>query len=102
MLKVIKNTPLENLKMILLENGDCRFFSDELLQYIIDKNKRDPDNACYEAFILKAYSDGVTLPDGTKMESNRPYWLGLAALYKPNKSRSLKMANEVKLKYNEY
>ena len=39
--------------------------------------------------IAKARMDGATLPDGTRMENSREYWLGLAAAYRPNRGGAI-------------
>ncbi len=33
--------------------------------------------------------DGAALPDGTRVSSNREYWLGLAAAFRPNRGGAL-------------
>ena len=94
---LVPRTPLEVLKNLLMEeDNSCRFLSDKLLNSIIAKYPNDFGSACYEALMRKANSDDISLPDGTRLASNRFYWLTLASLYKPNNSKVLNRSDEIK------
>ncbi len=72
-----------------LREGDYPFFTDEELERIYTDCGRDITEATYRALIIKAESDSLKLSDMT-MESSRAYWLSLAAMYRKNRTGSVK------------
>ena len=51
--------------------------------------------AAYHACLSLAQDDSLTLPDGTKLPSQRAYWLSRAAELRPSGSRVMRRADEV-------
>lgn len=79
---------VKELKLILREN-DVPFFTDEELEYYLDRHKGSVSDAAYECLLLKSEDtslnvSGLTLGDSSK------YFRRLAARYRPNNSRILK------------
>ncbi|MBQ6998313.1 MAG: hypothetical protein IJN62_00800 [Clostridia bacterium] len=77
-----------------LREGDYPFFTDEELERIYTDCGRDITEATYRALIIKAESDSLKLSDMT-MESSRAYWLSLAAMYRKNRTGSVKRGDMV-------
>ena len=76
---------LELIKTVLDEAGGIRTLTDGQLEAFFQEARCDVSGAIYLGAVAKARMDGVTLPDGTRMENSREYWLGLAAAYRPNR-----------------
>lgn len=79
---------LEKLKIILREESSP-FFSDNELNFYLDKNNNDINKTAYECLVLKAEDDSISLPGGLQLANNSQYWLRLAKRYKGNGSRLL-------------
>lgn len=79
---------LNELKIILRETNSP-FFTDEDLEYYLNKNNCDIKRTAYECFLIKAEDDSINLPGGLTLPNNEKYWLRLAKKYKPNGSRVL-------------
>ncbi len=75
---------IKTLKMILREK-DVPFFSDEELQFYLDRADGNLDRAAYQCFLIKAEMCRLTL-SGLTIADTSAYWLRLAALYRPNGS----------------
>lgn len=84
---------LKTLKANIRE-GDYPFFTDEELERIFEECGRDINQATYRALIIKAESDSLKLSDMT-MESSRAYWLSLAAMYRRNRTGTVKRGDAV-------
>ena len=77
-------TPIEELKIICLEDS-VEFFTDEQLQYYLDKNGGDVNKAAYQCLIIK--SDNTTLQvSGMTTNDTSSYFKRLASRYKPRNS----------------
>ena len=85
-------TPLEILKFNIRET-QYPYFSDEELQYLLDKNEDDIDKASYEALILKAEDDAIKIP-GLDYSGSKEYFLRLACRFRTNYSGTIKRADE--------
>lgn len=70
---------IKHLKMNLVEHR-YPFFSDEELQFLLDKNGGDIDKASYEGLILKAETTGISV-SGLTTEDSSAYFKMLAANY---------------------
>ena len=78
---------LEALKRMLEETDEgCRALTDETLQQLIEDAGGDLRRAAYAGALRKARNDGITLPDGTRLESQREYWLTIARNYRQNRT----------------
>ncbi len=75
---------IQELKLRLREESSP-FFSDEELDYYLNKNNNDLDKTTYECLLLKAEDDSISLPGGLQLPNNINYWLRLAKQYKPKK-----------------
>ena len=76
---------LDLIKIVLDEAGPVQALTDAQLEAFFQQAGGDPYGAIYLGALHKARLDGITLPDGTNLESNRAYWLGLAAAFRPNR-----------------
>lgn len=72
------------LMTMLEEDESCRMLSDETLEALIAEADGDLRRAAYLGALRKARNDAVTLPDGTRLESQRDYWLTVARSYRTN------------------
>ena len=81
-------TVLEKLKKELREDTSP-FFSNDDLNYYLEKNNNDLNKTIYECLLLKAEDDSISLPGGLSLANNSNYWLRLARKYRPNSSRCL-------------
>ncbi len=80
---------LDLIKTVLDEAGTIRVLTDAQLEAFFFQAGGNPDGAIYLGALHKARLDGITLPDGTSLESSRAYWLGLAAAYRPNRGGAI-------------
>jgi hypothetical protein len=80
-------TTLEKLKLELRETSSP-FFSDEELNYYLEKNNNDFNKTAYECLLLKSEDDSINL-NGLTLANNSNYWLRLARKFKINGSRCL-------------
>ena len=81
-------TVLEKLKKELREDTSP-FFSNDDLNYYLEKNNNDLNKTIYECLLLKSEDDSIALPGGLSLANNSNYWLRLARKYRPNSSRCL-------------
>lgn len=84
---------LSKLKLILMEDGDNALLTDNQLIMLLQENDTF-EQAVYNGFILKSQSDGHTLPDGSKLDNNREYWLTLAKNYRPSNAGTVNRADD--------
>ena len=85
------------LRFNLRENSGecaCSAFSQEQLLLLLGKHSGDVNAAPYEGLLIKAKCDSVSLPDGISLPDGRNYWLALARLYRPARSRNIPRAEE--------
>lgn len=75
---------LEILKIELRED-DAPFFTDEKLQYYLDKNGNDIRKTMYECLIIKSENTSLSV-SGLNMPDTSSYFKRLASKYKPNNS----------------
>ena len=80
---------LDLVKTMLDEAGDARVLTDAQLETFVRQANGDPFQAIYLGALHKARLDGATLPDGTAIPSNRAYWLGVAAAFRPNRGGAI-------------
>lgn len=81
-------TQLEELKLILREE-DIPFFSENELEFYLNKNNGDLNTAAYECLIIKAENTQLNISGLTAADSSK-YFLRLAANYRPQNSGVLK------------
>ena len=79
---------INELKLILREESSP-FFTDEELNYYLEKHEYNIELAAYECLLVKAENDSISLPGGLNIADNQAYWLRLAKKYRPNGSRCL-------------
>ena len=76
---------LQSLRVMLEETDDsCRTLDDDLLTTLLEASGGNLRRAAYEGALRKARNDAITLPDGTRLDSNRDYWLAVARSYRTN------------------
>jgi hypothetical protein len=80
-------TSIERMKMILREE-QCPLFTDDELQFYLDENDGNEDNAIYQCLIIKSESTAVNVSGLTTSDSSS-YFRRLASHYKPNNSGTL-------------
>lgn len=81
-------TPIEELKMILLEDS-VEFFTDEQLNFYLNHNGNDLKKTAYQCLLIK--SDNTTLQvSGLTTTDTSNYFKRLASRYKPRNSGILK------------
>jgi len=83
---------LDRIKTVLDEAGGLRMLTDGQLEAYFQEANGDVSGAIYLGALAKARMDGATLPDGTRLENSRDYWLGLAAAYRPNRGGAIPRA----------
>lgn len=81
-------TNIDELKMICREN-DVPFFTDEELQYYLDKNASDVKSAAYQCLLVKA-EDTTLSVSGMSTADTSKYFRRLAAMNRPSHSGILK------------
>lgn len=79
---------IRELQLILREES-VAFFSEEELQYYLDKNDGNIENTAYECFTIKAEDTSLTISGMTTADTSK-YFLRLAAKYRPNNSGILR------------
>lgn len=82
-----KISSIKDLKIILREK-DIPFFSDEELEWYVDKCG-SYDEAAYELLLVKAENSSVNI-SGMNTEDTSSYFRRLALRYKPNNTGVLK------------
>ena len=75
---------VDELKIILREN-DCPFFTDEELEYYLNKNKNDLNATAYHCLIIKSENTSLNISGMTAADSSL-YFRRLAAKYRINNS----------------
>lgn len=83
-LEMTEEERLWTLKAMLEEDDECRVLDDRTLEVLLDQADGDLRRAAYLGALRKAHDDAVTLPDGTRLESQREYWLTVARSYRTN------------------
>lgn len=79
---------IQKLKIAIREE-DVPFFSDEELQYYLDKNKT-LTGAIYECLCIKAEDTTLSI-SGLSTANSSLYFRRLANMYRPNNSGTLRM-----------
>lgn len=80
-------TKLQELKLNIREN-QVPYFSDEELEFYLEKYKGDVEKASYECLILKAETTGLNVSGITTVDSSM-YFKMLASNYKPRNTGNL-------------
>lgn len=75
---------LTTLKTILRED-DVPFFSDETLEFYLQRNGGDIDSTLYQCLCIKAENTTVSISGLTTADSSK-YFRRLASMYRPNNS----------------
>lgn len=70
-------------------------FTDAELLVLLEKHGGDLRAASYEGLLMKAQDNSLTLPDGLQLADNRDYWLRLASLYRPIRTKNIPRADEM-------
>ena len=70
-------------------------FTDAALLTLLEKHDGDLRAASYEGLLLKAEDTSLSLPDGLQLTDNRDYWLRLASLYRPIRTKNIPRADEM-------
>ena len=70
-------------------------FTDAALLMLLEKHDGDLRAASYEGLLLKAENTSLSLPDGLPLTDNRDYWLRLASLYRPIRTKNIPRADEM-------
>lgn len=71
---------------------ECGGLSQQELTALLDQCDGDVDMASYTACLRLAKCSALVTPE-IETESSRDYWLSLARLYRPNKTRALSRAD---------
>jgi hypothetical protein len=82
-----KEDNLFTLKMILRE-ADVPFFTDEELQFYLDRNGGDFDKTAYQCLCIKA-EDTTLSVSGLSMGDSSTYFRRMANMYRPSNSGTL-------------
>ena len=69
-------------------------FTDAALLMLLEKHDGDLRAASYEGLLLKAEDTSLSLPDGLQLAGNSNYWLRLASLYRPIRTKNIPRADE--------
>lgn len=80
--------PIQELKMILRES-EVPFFSDEEIEYHLERAEGDVNTAAHWLLLIKAENSTLQI-SGLNLSDTSNYWKRLAALYRPNASCILK------------
>lgn len=75
---------ISDLKILIREN-QVEFFSDEELQFYLDRNNGDINKAAYQLLTIKA-EDTTLQVAGLSAEDSSKYFRRLANMYKPHNS----------------
>lgn len=84
---------LAELRLNILED-QFPYFSDEQLQSILKQCKWEIRRASHVACMMKAQKDEVTL-GSMSIEGNHEFWIRLANMYRPVRTKPLKRVDEV-------
>lgn len=88
-MSMINGEQIDLIRSALDEAGEARTLTDAQLQAFLERANGDENGAIYLGALAKARVDAAALPDGTSVSSNRAYWLGLAAAFRPNRGGAL-------------
>lgn len=80
--------PIQELKIILRE-VDIPFFSDEELNFYLEKNGGDLSATAYQCLCIKAETTTIQLSGYSSADTSR-YFRRLANMYRPSNSGTLK------------
>lgn len=80
-------TEIDELKLILREK-DIPFFSDDELNYYLNKHNGDISNTAYECLIIKSENTQLQVA-GLNIQDSSTYFRRLADRYRPRYSRRL-------------
>lgn len=86
---------LETLKTMLEEDDSCRVLDDDELTALLCEANNDVRRAAYLGALRKARNDAITLPDGTRLESQREYWLTVARGYRSNRGGGIRRTDGI-------
>lgn len=75
---------IDDLKMVLRES-EVQFFTDEELQWYVEKFDGNYNRAVYELLIVKSENTGISI-SGMSAEDSSSYFRRLANRYRPNNS----------------
>lgn len=75
---------VDELKIILREN-DCPFFTDEELEYYLQKNNKNVESTAYHCLIVKAEDTTLNI-SGMSASDTSKYFRRLAMRYRKNNS----------------
>lgn len=78
---------IANLKLIMRE-ADVPFFSDDELQFYLDRNNGDIDTTAYQCLLIKAENTTLSL-SGLSTADSSQYFRRLANMYRPSNSGTL-------------
>lgn len=70
----------------MLRESEVPFFSDEELQQQFNLAGKDLETAAYNCLIIKSENCQLSV-SGLTLADSSDYWLRLAAMYRPNKTR---------------
>lgn len=76
------------------EGCDCCAFTDIRLASLLAQAGGDVMKAAYLGALYMAEQSETLIPDGTRLTSNRKYWLTLAAVYRNKCSGVIPRADE--------
>lgn len=79
---------IDDLKIVLRES-EVQMFTDEELQWYVDKFNGNYNKAVYELLIVKSENTGMQIA-GMSSEDSSSYFRRLANRYRPNNSGVLK------------
>ena len=79
---------ISDLKIVLRES-EVQMFTDEELQWYVDKFNGNYNRAAYELLIVKSENTGISI-SGMSAEDSSSYFKRLAQRYRPNNSGVLK------------
>ena len=81
-------TALDELKLVLRE-GEIPFYSDQELEYYLNKHNGNLNDTAYECLIVKSENTALTLA-GLTIQDSSNYFRRLADRYRPRHSGVLK------------
>lgn len=81
-------TDIEKMKIVLRES-DIPFFDDETLQFYINENNGNLNNAIYQCLLIKSENTSLSI-SGLSAADSSSYFKRLASRYRPNNSGIIK------------
>lgn len=82
-------SPILKEMALVLREEQVPFFSQEELQFYLDKNNGKVNDAIYECLVVKSEETSLQISGMTTNDTSK-YFLRLASHYRPNNSRVLK------------